>query len=169
MFYPVKAFGYLPLVEPSVITSEIARDPTETLYFRVAAHRAVVFNLSLITAFQTGVNGEIEREIRDVQRHRVVDDVLDRLRVLHYGTLEFDIGYATGRCVFAERGFRFKLFLYGNLLPYRHMVGVGKVLPICYIFDFAKFRFQGAGECIAERLCGGSVTAKIEVVALGSV
>ena len=82
MFYSVETFGNLSVIEITVIGSKITSNPTQSLDVCSVASGTVFFDFALIAASKAGINGEIECEVRDIQRHSVVNNILNSLVVI---------------------------------------------------------------------------------------
>lgn len=122
VLHAIQNFFDLALVEIAVVRGQISGDAAEPLDVCVAADRAVVLDLALIPTFQAGIDWEIESEVRDIEPHRVVDDVLDGFVVLHDGAFKLHIGDIAPERVFTEGRFDLQLLIDGELLPDRYVL-----------------------------------------------
>ena len=106
------------------------------------AFRAGIVDLVFVPAGHALVNGEIEGEIRNVQRIKsVVNDVVYSLGVLNKRGFQFDISDCAASGKLGKRCFQRQLLMDADLLPDWNVVRVGQVLTVSYIGDDAILSF----------------------------
>ena len=86
MFDARLSFCALTLIKVTVIGGQITSDSTQLLNILTAALGALIIELSLETAVQARINGEVKCEIGNIQSLKsVVNNLLNGLGVFHKG------------------------------------------------------------------------------------
>lgn len=163
----IKNLGLLALIESAIIRRQIASHTTELGDVLSAAFRAFRIELGLKTTVVAGVDGEIEGEVRNVQRlHGVIDDVLNGLRIGHQRRITLDVGDRATGAELCKGGFDTELFINPNLFPDGNMVGVGQIIPVGHTGDNAVLGTEGIQRGMAIVFGRSGITAGVQTIPL---